>query len=155
MHRPLESPAPPGGSQPSCARRGSPFSLLKLLQSVNVHRLGGHNPLQPGVLCLQSLQLSQLALGHPAKAVAPSVDGLNADSLVSGDRSRVSCALYFQMDLDDLFLVATFSACPGQRIIPCFCLFLGLGRRKKLSLRSGQFMGREPVFVRNSASILA
>src|SRR4029453_11584368 len=71
--------APAGPPRPCGAAPGSEVSLGQLLEHVDVQRLVGHQPLEPGVLGLQLPQPLGLTRLHPAVLAAPAVPGRLGD----------------------------------------------------------------------------
>src|SRR5438105_2922648 len=85
-------------------RRGSPFSLLKLLVALDVQSHARHDPLQAAVLFLKRLEFRQLAPGHPRVASSPFVQRLHPDAVRPPHGSDRRSRLDLLQNLQDLLL---------------------------------------------------
>jgi hypothetical protein len=77
---------PHSSSPPVVFQTGSPLSCVDLFENVNLHRLVGHQTLEPRVLFFECSESVGFAEFHPSKLPLPRVVGRRSDIVRRTDR---------------------------------------------------------------------
>lgn len=99
-----ESPGPRDDSPHASANQGSPFSLLKLLEHLNIQSLVCDDSLQPLILWLKRSQLDYVAPAHPRILVTPAIQSLDVNTVGAADARQTPTLGHLFHDLDDLIV---------------------------------------------------